>query len=214
MPQVIRSPRSNRICLTSVGAVITSGLLFIAAIPWSGSASPLSFSSEIIFTLTFGLSALAFAFFVAWHLSIRAELSETEIVRRSLLGTKSLPLDQIDSALFTSYRGCVFLTLRASKHWISFSTYTFSMAQLDQIQAFLVREAAKSSRTVQTSLPPLTTKQAVYFTVYYLLAIVAVFVVIAIAGIHNNQRRRHVAVSLPPASLTLNPSSSVSSNHR
>jgi hypothetical protein len=171
----------------SMGTVLTCGLIFPAIIPWVG--TPLQFSTKVAFTLGFGSCAIGFALFVAWFASVRAELNESVISRSTLFGRKSLQLDQIDSALFSSVKGVIFLTVRAGRHWITFSTYTFSRPQLDEIQSFIAKMAAESSRAVQTTRPPWTTKQAVEFGVAYLLLIVVVFTAIAIGGIHNLQSR-------------------------
>jgi hypothetical protein len=187
MPQVIRAPRNHVIFLTVLGGMLTIGLLGIAFAPWVGSSPPMP--DRAIGVLFIGSLALLFALFVAWHLSVRAELSETTVTRRSMFGATSLPLSQIDSVRFSSVRGVIFLTVRSSKHWITFSTYTFSKSQLDQIQTFLVMEAAKASKSIQTSLPPWTSTRAINFTIVYLLLIVVAFVGLAIAGVHSAHLR-------------------------
>lgn len=129
--------------------------------------------------------ALLLVLFVGWHLSIRAVLDEKTVMRQTMFGTKSLAIGQIDSAHFTSVRGAVFLNIRSGRHFIVFSTYEFSKAQLQQIQSSLAQHASTASRTIQTSMPPWTTKQVIELAAIYLVGLISVFFAIAIAGIHN-----------------------------
>jgi hypothetical protein len=137
---------------------------------------------------------------VAWLISLRAELGQTQITRRSIFGAKSLPLSEIETALFSSVKGAVFLTVRSPRHWLTFSTYTFSNPQLHQIQDFLVEEASRSSLTIRTSPPPLTKKQVISLTAIYLLVIVIVGASIIVAGVIHSRRLAHRHTDFPNTS--------------
>jgi hypothetical protein len=183
MPLIVRPPKANRICLLVFGGLLTAPLLGFVA--WIWITSPRPIVEKGIGAAMFGSLALLMVLFVAWHLSVRAVLDGTTVTRETMFGTKSFAIAQIDSALYFSGRGSVFLNIKSGRHFITFSNYEFSRAQLDQIQAFLAQQAAKGSRSIQTSYPPWTTKQAIEFGAIYLAGLIAVFLAIAIAGIDN-----------------------------
>jgi hypothetical protein len=184
-PQILRAPRGNRICLEGLGATLALGCLGISLVPWFGSSTPLPVWGQVLFTLIFVALALLLVLFAAWHLSLHAELDETEITRRSMFGAKSLRVSEIESALFSSVRGVTFLTITPHTrwHWLTFSTYTFSKPQLHQIHDFL----AKSSKAIRTSPPPITTNQMINFSLSYLLLIIVVVVSIAVVGVMHRR---------------------------
>lgn len=215
MPQVIRPSGRDRSWLKVIGAVTTAGIVFIASVPWLPTAAPLPLSAKIILTLALVLGAAGFGLFMAWQLSIGAELTETEIVRRSLFGVKSLPLAQITSASFLkSAGGDVFLTVRASKRRIGFSTYSLSRAQLQQIHDFVAEHAANWSAAGQTAYSPQTPKQAVRFTVVSLLIALVAIAAIVFLGIPHAERRHAQAACQPGAAPTRISPSASSSNCR
>ena len=75
--QYIYPPRSNRVQSLIFGGILTVGFLGIAAMPWWGSAAPTTMLAKFVLTSSFALCASLFALFIAWHSSLRVELSET-----------------------------------------------------------------------------------------------------------------------------------------
>jgi hypothetical protein len=182
-PEILRAPRGNRICLEGFGIVLALSQLGIALIPWVA-PSHLSPWGSVLFSLFWVMLAMLLLLFGAWHLSLRVELGDMQITRRSIFGTKSLRVSDIDTALFSSARGVTFLTVTSQMHprWLMLSTYTFSEKQLHQIQDFL----RNSPQAIRTSRPPLTTNQMINFSLVYLLLI---FIVIAITVVGLAHRR-------------------------
>ena len=204
-PQILRAPRGNRICMEGLGIFLGLLLLGNALLVWLSPYGHHTVGGRILFTLFWAVIAMLLTLFAVWHLSLRAELHDTEITRRSIFGAKSLRLSDIESALFSSYKGVTFLTVRSKNHhrWLTSSTYTFSDAQLHQIQDFL----RKSSDAIRTSRPQLTTNHMINFTYGYLLLIFIIIGSIAIVGIthrrsvhgHSSKEPNSVLVEAGPA---------------
>jgi hypothetical protein len=214
MTLVICPSGRTRACLIVIGAISTAGLLYMATLPWFPSGAPLSLPFKTAFTIAFAMGAAGMVSFVAWNLSVRAELSVTEIVRRSLFGVQSLPLAQITSASFSSARGEVFLTVRASKRRMMFSTYSFSRAQLQQIQDFVGKQAANSSPFGRSAFPPKAPKQPTQPTTISFLLVAVAFAAIVFLGVGQVQRRHDLAACQPGlASTPIAPSADAPNCH-
>jgi hypothetical protein len=173
MTHVIRAPNGIRLSLAVLGAIPTIGLLLIGWLPWLTSPHPgwaLIYSS---WAPIYSSVALLIALFVAWQLSVRAELDAISIHRRSMFWSRSLPMNEVTSALITSIKGIGYLWIYSSEHLIRFSTYTFSRSQLEQIRGYLVAEAATRPNATLTSEPLRPTAQALDFALLYMIFIIA-----------------------------------------
>ena len=146
---VLRPPRSNKAALACLGAFVSLICLSMGLSPWIGAATVAVGKAVGLLILLPG-AALS-ALFALSQISLRVVLDETSVARCGLFGTRSLPLDHIDSALFSTSERVDILTLRASYRKLSFTTYAFSRSQLQAIQDHVAVQAQKNARPLLTS---------------------------------------------------------------
>lgn len=185
MPQIFRPVRSHYIGLAVFvlpAAVLFGilGILLLVSKALGGSLIAITMGLVFIFFAAGSLLA------VVYHMSVQVELTSSEVVRRSIFGTKSMPLNDVVSALFSSVRSVTFLTVRTAtpQTFMSLSTHAFSREQLQQIQAFLISEAQKAHRPFQSTVTT-GNKTMINLMAVEILLIAAVFACAAVAGIHH-----------------------------
>jgi hypothetical protein len=182
MPQLFRPSRSN---VTCTGIFILPGAILFTVLGANallrGAAAPAPIGAAFL------SSGILFFLFFAHHASIVVEVTSSEIIRRNIFGSKSFRLIDVASAVFSSVRGIVFLTIRTSvkREWMQLSTYTFSRDQLQQIQALLKAQAQTSSRPFQAAASMPTPKEWVGIIAVELVLMFSVFAIIVVAAVSH-----------------------------
>ena len=149
--RVYHLTRANRLCLLLFGVLAPFVFLWVAGIALTR-PQPLAvgdITAAVVFILVFVLMLA----FTAFHASIHAELSSTKIVRYSMFGRKESAISEIVSALHTSYRGVVFLNVKGAASGIVFNGYSFSNAQLQEMQDLIADLGRRIGKNIQISVP-------------------------------------------------------------
>jgi hypothetical protein len=107
-----------------------------------------------VILILFGASGCGLIVLAVYALSERVLLSEKEITRRTIFGTRTVAVSELVSAyLRPRGRGFRALEIRTERETLSIVNLAFSNAQLDQIQKFVAEAGRKAQRPIQTTLP-------------------------------------------------------------
>jgi hypothetical protein len=139
--------------------------------------------------LVFGIFWLLLLVLAIFLISARAELTATEVKRKSAFGERSLRVSDVTSALlYSGARGGLSLTIRTARDSIMFTSNSFSNAQLHQMQEFIRMRAAEIGRQIETAMPPRTVRQVRMLIALYLGILLATIALVAVFGIPHPRR--------------------------
>jgi hypothetical protein len=100
-------------------------------------------------TLVGSVVGATLVYFLAFFLTVSAELGPAEIARRSIFGRTALAMPEIVSAV----RSTGGLDVRTARKGLSFAA-PFTTAQRQEIHDQICRQAAAAARPMQTTSPP------------------------------------------------------------
>jgi hypothetical protein len=175
-------PAANRIGLAVLGFIfpaLTVGLIVQAA--YSG-VHP---QGQAFLFGAFGALSALFIFFTLRLATLRVEITQTEIVQVSIIGRMALLISNVDSALYQSIKGSLFLHIRAGTQHIGPSTYSFSKKQIHEMRDCLLKAAGPNASHIKTEYPPPTAKQIQTIAAVMLLSQIFILGLIVYFGIQH-----------------------------
>ncbi len=180
-PLVFLPIAGNRICaflFLMVGPTVLIGSLTYVVL--AGRAGAPGAMALLICVVPWLLALMAAVFLI----SVRAELSATQVRRVTAFGERTLQISDVTSALMvTGNRGSRVLLIRTPNAVIGLTNGSFSNAQLKEMQESVRLRAADMGRQIQTTMPSPTPRQVLPVIGVYLGILFATIALVAVSGI-------------------------------
>jgi hypothetical protein len=145
-----------------------------------------SVQKDVTGFLVFGIFWLLLLVLAIFLISARAELTATEVTRKSAFGERTLRVSDVTSALlYSGARGGLSLRIRTARDSIMFTSSSFSNAQLRQMQEFIRMRAAEIGRQIETAMPPRTAQQVRMLIALYLGILLATIALVAVFSVSH-----------------------------